>query len=499
MNEDIYGKVTEKIIDNYSIKLIPNKESIKIIINSNDYDIFESIFKFDFFQQFLKEKETIKEISEFIIKLIEEKKIEIQQDENVINLILKPEKNDTESIKLTLNKKSKLSEELIEILINKINILEKENKTLNLNFENLKEKYELTSSETKKLKNQLEEQNKLILSYEDKIDDLEKRIDDLEENNNNFPFQKKKTVQLTNITLQLKNTFEIHNDTITSISTFPSGNIITVSNDFSIKIINSENYNIIQQIEKAHDGWITYVLVLNDDKFITCSSDESLKIWIKKDNIFKLHQKIENAHYGIIKKIINCSNGNLITCSEDNSIKFWEEKYNQYELIHKLNDNYSINSILLLEDKNRLISSGTDGTKLWSIFIDDIKNVKLIKFFEETFCYNCYSLERIDEEFILVCGSDKKSLKLINIIEERIIKKIKIKYHVNVIKSIFDKGIFLIGSDCNIIIYRSDNFQCIENISNAHKGEISGFVELKNELVGSFSSDKNLKIWDLNY
>ena len=206
MNEDIYGKVTEKIIDNYSIKLIPNKESIKIIINSNDYDIFESIFKFDFFQQFLKEKETIKEISEFIIKLIEEKKIEIQQDENVINLILKPEKNDTESIKLTLNKKSKLSEELIEILINKINILEKENKTLNLNFENLKEKYELTSSETKKLKNQLEEQNKLILSYEDKIDDLEKRIDDLEENNNNFPFQKKKTVQL-----EINALLDVHN------------------------------------------------------------------------------------------------------------------------------------------------------------------------------------------------------------------------------------------------------------------------------------------------
>ncbi len=501
MNEELYEKFAEKIIDNYTIKLNSNKDSIKIIINSNEYNIFESIFKLDFFHQFLKENETIKEISELIVKLIEEKKIEIIQEENLINLILKIEKNNIENIKLPLNKNSKFSEDLIEILINKINILEKENKTLNLNFENLKEKYELNSLETKKLKNQIEEQNKIILSYEEKIDELEKRIDDLEDNNsiNNYPFQKKKTIQLTNITLKLKNKLEIHNDTITSISIFPSGNLISVSNDFSIKIINIENYNIIQQIEKAHDGWITYVLVLNDDKFITCSSDESLKIWIKKDNIFILYQKIENAHYGIINKIINCSNGNLITCSEDNSIKFWEEKYNQYELIYKLNDNISINSILLLEDKNRLISSGKDGTKLWSIFIDDIKNIKLIKFFEETFSYSCNCLERIDEDFILVCGSDKKSLKLINITEERIIKKIKIKYHVNVIKSIFDKGIVLIGSDCNIIILRSDNFQIIENISNAHKGEIFGFVELKNDLIGSFSSDKILKIWDLNY
>ena len=498
MNVDIYGKVIEKIIDNYTIKLISNIDSIQIIINTNEYNIYESIFKLDFFNQFLKENETIKEITEIIIKQIEEKKIKIQQEENIIILILQSEKNNIENIKLSLNKKPKLSENIIELLINKITSLEKENKTQNSNYENLKEKYELLSSESKQLKKELEEQKKLILTYEEKIDNLEKKIDDIEENYN-FPFQKKKTIQLTNIKLKLKKTLEIHNDTITSISTFPSGNLISVSNDFSIKIINIENYNIIQQIEKAHDGWITYVLVLNDEKFITCSSDESLKIWIKKDNIFKLNQKIESAHYGIINKIINCSNGNIITCSEDNSIKFWEEKFNKYELIYKLNDNDSINSILLLEDKNRLISSGKEGSKLWSIFIDDIKNIKLIKNFEETFCYNCYCLERIDEELILVCGSDKKSLKLINITEERIFKKIKIKFEVNVIKSIFDKGIFLIGSDCNIIIFRSDNFQCIENIKNAHQGEIFGFVELENDFVGSFSSDKNLKIWDLNY
>ena len=217
MNEELYEKFAEKIIDNYTIKLNSNKDSIKIIINSNEYNIFESIFKLDFFHQFLKENETIKEISELIVKLIEEKKIEILQEENLINLILKIEKNNIENIKLPLNKNSKFSEDLIEILINKINILEKENKTLNLNFENLKEKYELNSLETKKLKNQIEEQNKIILSYEEKIDELEKRIDDLEDNNsiNNFPFQKKKTIQLTNITLKLKNKLEKNNDTIT--------------------------------------------------------------------------------------------------------------------------------------------------------------------------------------------------------------------------------------------------------------------------------------------
>ena len=46
-----------------------------------------------------------------------------------------------------------------------------------------------------------------------------------------------------------------------------------------------------------------------------------------------------------------------------------------------LTHSVQIYSILLIEDKNLLISSGLDGSKLW-----DLNNYKLIIHFKETCC-----------------------------------------------------------------------------------------------------------------
>ncbi len=59
-------------------------------------------------------------------------------------------------------------------------------------------------------------------------------------------------------------------------------------------------------------------------------------------------------------------------------------KKNNYENIKIFKHSDRISSLLLLEDKNILISSGYDGTKLWNY--NEINNIKLIKEFKETFC-----------------------------------------------------------------------------------------------------------------
>ena len=46
------------------------------------------------------------------------------------------------------------------------------------------------------------------------------------------------------------------------------------------------------------------------------------------------------------------------------------------------------------------------------------------------------------------------------------------------------------------MIYRCDNFKCIQIITNAHDDfSINGFAELKNGSIASFSRDKTIKIW----
>ena len=153
-----------------------------------------------------------------------------------------------------------------------------------------------------------------------------------------------------------------------------------------------------------------------------------------------------------------------------------------------------IYSLLLLEDKNILISSGLDGTKLWNY--NEINNINLIKEFKETSCEWNQGLCRLNDDIIIVNGKETNSLKLISIFKKEIIKTIKYPFFCWGISLIEDKGIFLVGGESkNIRIYRNDNYECIQEIKDAHNDNIRGFIELKDGSIASFSVDKTIKIW----
>ena len=70
---------------------------------------------------------------------------------------------------------------------------------------------------------------------------------------------------------QLKeiNSINAHYDIINKISLLPSGNIISVSHDYSIKIWDSE-LNTIQIISNAHKDNIQYICIINENNFLNC-------------------------------------------------------------------------------------------------------------------------------------------------------------------------------------------------------------------------------------
>ena len=41
----------------------------------------------------------------------------------------------------------------------------------------------------------------------------------------------------------------------------------------------------------------------------------------------------------------------------------------------------------------------------------------------------------------------------------------------------------------------NDNYECIQEIKDAHNNYILGFIELKDGSIASFSNDKTIKIW----
>ena len=330
---------------------------------------------------------------------------------------------------------------------------------------------------------------------------INERINELEKNNNNINnIQEKinniinklegKKTQLTQTNLKLINSINKHNNNINAIKYFPSGNIIAIDDDKSIIIYNN-NLTMIQKIENAHDNWITYIDIKDENNFVTSSSSTNLKTWIKRNNNFEVNNNIINAHNSLIYKVIYDSKGNLISCSTDGTIKIWEEKNGEYKNI-KILYNYGIlTSILLLEDKDILISSG-NTTKFWDLN----NNYEIIKTFENFYTYWNTGLERIDDDRIVV-GSEEKAI-IISISNQTIIHEINFDYRCDVLKSIENKGILFIGGVSNDIkIYRNDNYECIQTIENAHGNEINCITELNDGSIATCANENIFKIWSL--
>ena len=290
------------------------------------------------------------------------------------------------------------------------------------------------------------------------------------------------------VDFKLLKTYNADNYWINLVKTFPLGNFLIISDDKSIKIFDI-NFNIIQNIKNAHKKVIIYTEIKDENNFVTCS-DKSIKTWIKINNKFKINKYINNAHKEQINKVIYYSNLKLISCSNDNKIKIWEEINNKFQLIITLLQQDNVNSILLIEDKNKFISSGKEGTKIWNI-----NNLELIKHFNDIKCYDSNGLCKIDKDKFII--NEYKLLIVISLTKEKIIKSIINLFKCTAIHAIEKKGIFIIGRLSNdITIYRNDNFECILTIQDAHFNTINGFIDINDDFVVSFTN-LTIKIWSL--
>ena len=497
----LHNKDISKKFNKFDISITQIFDSMTILI-SNNKNIYEESFKFADLnkKRLLKGNDSIEEISEFISDLIDNKNIKIEENESDLKLTLISNVN-YPNVDLIVRKKEKDSTICDEKTINKKleNLIKQNEETkqyfnqkideLNKKIEFIEKENSLSKKEIKGQKNIIEEQNIKIDNYENKINVLEEKLKQLEDFKNN--------INIKEVIKEIKTTksINLHEDTINSISIFPSGNIVSVSRDKSIKIFDNKNNKILQNIKNAHNDSISYVNIKDENNFVTCSWDKNIKTWIKKDNEFILNKSIINAHNFSIYKVIYSSNGNLISCSNDKTIKIWEEKENEYKLKTSLNDISCVHSILLLENKNKLISSGLGGTKIWNFDIKEINNIKLIKSFENIKC-NCWNaINKFNDDSIIIGG---KTLNIISLSQEKIIKSINIPFCCYGTYIFEEKGIFLIGGESNdIIIYNYNTFEYIKTIKDAHYRNIVGFCKINNDLISTFSFDNTIKFWKI--
>ena len=469
----------EKIINNCKIKLIPNPDSIKIIINKiNSSNTYESNFKIEYLRKFklLYSSFTIDELIQFIYALISQNNVKIEEKENNLKLTLISTLVNHPNVELLLNNQSNKTNEIIEK-----KKISKNNKN-ETQITNLKNELINLYDKEKNILNMSLQNKTLIINQINKLNSLDNEIEKLHKRiYENF---------IQNYNLETINSIIGINDQVYSISMFPSGKFISVSNESIIHIYDSF-FNIIQKIENAHEKSIIYVDVKDENNFVTCSVDKNIKTWIKENNKFTLNKIILNAHNDIIRKVLYFSNGNLISCSSDCSIKIWKQFKDNYYNIKIFNHNEQINSILLLENKNIFISSGEDGTKIW-----DLKNYECIFYNKETFCGSWNGICIIDDDKIIVQGKNTKCLKVISINDKKIIHEIYNSINVWGLFFIKEKDLILVGGNSkDILIYYKDNYQLIKRIENAHNKDINGFIQLNNGNILSYSDDRQIKSW----
>ena len=473
----------EVFYNNYKINISPQINSLTITIykqNISNY-YYQANFKLQDLHKIklLISRRSINEIIDFILILIEQKNIKIEENEINLKFILISTIINHPNVGFILNKKNIIinNKDYYLSFIKENNNLKKD---LNSDLEKLNEMTEKMVKNNILLKKEIEDNKMIINKIENSISNLEKKI--FKEKNEVKKYFLKKVKEI-----KLKNNY------ISSMSILPSGKIISISNDKSIKIIDL-NFNTIQTIEKAHEDLITNSDIKDEDNFVTCSNDKSIKTWIKKENKYQINKIIKKAHLNSIKKIIYYNNENLISCSLDKSIKIWKKNKDNYINILTLNHLDLIYSILLIKDKNILISSGIDGTKFWCL-----KKYICLFHNEETVCKYQNALCRLNKDNIIVQGNEKKGnfLKIISVEKKEIINNFKIPFQCSVIHYIINKEIIIIGSKKDeIIVYRNYTFELIQIIFSAHIESILGIVELKNGNIISFSKDNSIKIWE---
>jgi WD40 repeat protein len=334
------------------------------------------------------------------------------------------------------------------------------------------------------------EKEKII--YEETSENINLSITSYNKRNLILTFNKKipEKEKPENLNFTLIKSINEHNHRVTSISFFPSGNFISVSCDKTIKIWDS-NYNLLQNIEEAHDDYINYVSIKDENNFGTCARDNNIKLWRKKENSFIINDIIKNAHESWVFKIIYLSNDIIFSCSYDKTIKVWEKKNNSYENIKLIKHSNIVYSILLLEDKNYLVSSGEFGTNIYNI-----NSFNCIIEFNEVKCWNWNSLCRLNEDKIII-GGIHGIIKIISLLEKKVIKEINNEFNCWGITIINSRGIFLTcGENKNIKVYKINNYQYIKDINNVHEDDIEGIIQLNNNLILTYSWDKTIKIWE---
>ena len=239
---------------------------------------------------------------------------------------------------------------------------------------------------------------------------------------------------------------KIDENIILDISVFYSGKIIYLT-DSHIKILNNNNYELLQMIQIFLS---TSIDIKDENNFlITSKENEQITTWRKHNNLFIINKTIFKV--GNVNFAKYSSNNCLISISDNNILIFKEVNIN-YQLIMKITE--ICKSLLIIKSKNILVIANENCIKF-----RNLNTYAITKNFEEIKCNTLQNgIANIDNERIIVLSNYYANV--ISISRQEIIKKIRF-YIIppKIIHPMKRKGIFYIVAGQNIYAYDVQNYK----------------------------------------
>jgi len=300
------------------------------------------------------------------------------------------------------------------------------------------------------------------------------------------------------ITFIEEQSIKIHNNWINSIIQLTNENIVTCSEDKTIKIIfflNEKNNNDINNNKNCFINFFNKIKLI---KFNKNNND-------KKYNNFSILHTLK-GHKNSVEKIIEFNNtNNIISCSKDKTIKIWKIKNNNsYSNIYTFNENLlEIWSILLIKF-NILLSINKNILNINKencfIIFYDLKLKKKINSITNVLISENNQAQIFFNNELYIGGFEGVYVIDIDsyIIKNKIIINGKNNW-INCILNIDKENILFISNKLNYILYNINNKNIILVKKKVHKIYVSTIIKLfnNNKYILSGSKDRYIKLWEI--
>lgn len=283
-----------------------------------------------------------------------------------------------------------------------------------------------------------------------------------------------------------------HKGQVNKIILLKDERIVSCSSDESICLFNEKlEY---QYTLRGYTSPVCAITQIENGLIVSGSIDGTIKIWSVEKEKCKCEHTNMNAHFDIIKDIIAISDNRYLTYSYDQSIKLWkgEKPYSMIRTIKGITS--TISCICYISSKDYLFIFQEEGNLI-------IINMNTYK--KETMISNIDSngsILDIKNNTLLIGGVN--TITLFDYLHIKVIKTIQCNFYTKI-------SSFLLY-DNNTIFFSSTNDRTYDIVSlnlltekftslvqGAHIDTITGLLMTKETNIVSSSKDHSIKRWEI--